>query len=152
MNKTVLIVHSKDRFLIHKRNNTGLLANLFEFVNIDDASKEVFMRRYIEVYKDCELVKEDEDLQCSRLTCQEVSELYLSVYYNLYFHNRKVGDKFYLEIKGEQTRSGKDELILVGEVIESAEEMEVTKENEDYIVFDNDNVAHAVNGEYILKN
>lgn len=119
---------------------------------VDDASKEVFMRRYIEVYKDCELVKEDADLQGSRLTWQEVSELYLSVYYNLYFHNRKVGDKFYLEIKGEQTRSGKDELILVGEVVESAEEMEVTKENEDYIVFDNDNVAHAVNGEYILKN
>lgn len=40
VNKTVLIVHSKDRFLVHKRNDTGLLANLFEFVNIDDASKE----------------------------------------------------------------------------------------------------------------
>ena len=35
---------------------------------VDDESKEVFMRRYIEVYKDCELVKEDEDLQGSRLT------------------------------------------------------------------------------------
>lgn len=35
ISKTVIVIRNGDRFLIHKRKNTGLLAGMYEFMNVD---------------------------------------------------------------------------------------------------------------------
>ena len=50
MNKTVLIIHNHDQYLIHKRNYTGLLANLYEFPNVDNTFTKEDVIHYLKQY------------------------------------------------------------------------------------------------------
>lgn len=50
INKTVLIIRYKNQYLIHKRDHTGLLANLYEFVNIDLSLNKNEALTYLEKY------------------------------------------------------------------------------------------------------
>lgn len=45
--KTVFIIHDESHYLIHKRDNEGLLANLYEFPSIDEWIKKENINEYI---------------------------------------------------------------------------------------------------------
>ena len=48
INKTVFIIHDSNTYFMHKRDSNGLLANLFEFVNVDKFLKENEVNDYIQ--------------------------------------------------------------------------------------------------------
>lgn len=50
IDKTVFIIRNKDHYLIHKRDSTGLLANLYEFPNIDQVLSKEETLQYLEKY------------------------------------------------------------------------------------------------------
>lgn len=94
-------------------NNEFLaLRNLF----IDEQSMETFMLSFIGVYAACSLLKEDAELIDSDLKWADVSEVYLKIDQELKLGETNIGDVINIVVKGTETRSGRDEILKVGQV------------------------------------
>lgn len=50
INKTVFIIRYDNKYLIHKRDKTGLLANMYEFANVDNKLSEDEVIDYLQNY------------------------------------------------------------------------------------------------------
>lgn len=129
-------------------NNEFLaLRNLF----IDEQSMELFMRSYINVYAACSLLNEDEELINSDLKWDDVSEVYLKIDQELKLGETNIGDVINIVVKGNETRSGRDEILKVGQVVQVPTEIPLMDGllAEDYL--NHVDEEHVFTGTYKIK-
>lgn len=129
-------------------NNEFLaLRNLF----IDEQSMETFTLSFIVVYAACSLLNEDEELIDSDLKWDDVSEVYLKIDQELKLGETNIGDVITIVVKGNETRSGRDEILKVGQVVQVPTEIPLTDGllAEDYLNYVDE--AHVFTGEYKIK-
>lgn len=133
----------------HFENALESLADLF----LDNESKETFLRRYFSFYKYSKELGIDEDSRESGVSCEVVFELYDEILELLYFKNRKLGDKLSVVLDGTKTRSGKEETILIGELVSIPKEVKGTSpfSTVNY-AFDDEGYVHYYDGYFEFKN
>lgn len=133
----------------HFENALESLADLF----LDNESKETFLRRYFSFYKYSKELGIAEDSRESGVSCEVVFELYDEILELLYFKNRKLGDKLSVVLDGTKTRSGKEETILIGELVSIPKEVKGTSpfSNVNY-AFDDEGYVHYYDGYFEFKN
>lgn len=133
----------------HLENALESLNELFP----DNESKETFLRRYFSFYKGSKELSINDDVRESGVNCEVLFELFDEIYELLYFKNRKVGDKLYLVLDGTKTRSGKEETILIGELVSIPKEVKGTNPFETvHYAFDAKGKVHYYKGYFEFKN
>lgn len=124
------------------------LASLF----VDDKSKEVFMRRIISVFKNCKQITDSEKLEDSEIDWEYISFLYESIQDVLHFNNIKMGDDLYIEVMADESLTGNNEKVLVGEVATVPIEVAADDKNMEYYVSDQFGRMHVYKGYFTFKN